>query len=92
MDLDTGSYLMTLTTNWLGESDEWAYDIQALMDLYTKARIESAGPGGNESPVNNENNVAGRVKGGGGPDAGTADTGLTNEIPGVDPGTDQAGA
>lgn len=81
MDLDTGSYLMTLTTNWLGDESTWAYDKEALLALYTARRTEGAGQNGNENITQTEQ-IRGPRRG---------QTGNTNDIPGVDPGTDQAG-
>lgn len=36
MDLDTGEYIMTLGTNWLGEEDNWVFDRAGLLALYNQ--------------------------------------------------------
>ncbi len=51
MDLDTGAYLMTLTTNWLGEEGDWVFDRDALLNLFSDAQLFSSGMQARLSPL-----------------------------------------
>jgi len=36
MDLDAGTYTMSLSTNWLGEQDQWVFDAQYFVDNFSE--------------------------------------------------------
>ena len=83
MDLDSGEYLMTLTTNWLGEEDEWAFNRNDLLALFDQ--IDSGSTQGSSSTGSSIRNKSSYQKGRG------QSTPSSGQIPGTDPGTDRAG-